>query len=254
MREPAEPGSRTPLAGKGISVKHQMPPDSPLVDATVNARAWNHIAAQDTTGPGPGTVPERIEWTCWPGLGPGTEFIGELAGLRVAELGCGTGDHIAYAATHGARLAVGVDVAEQRIAAARARYSHLPALACRIGDAAQELADLPRLDVCFSIYGALWYADPRALLPVIHNRLRPGGLLAFSVNGPRPSELPGRRVDNLTLSSGARLPVVHYSYDADAWQRLLDEYGFAPPEVLPVDGPEGSPYRTLVIRARRSTS
>jgi hypothetical protein len=114
------------------------------------------------------------------------------------------------------------------------------------------LTELPLMDVCFSIYGALWYADPTQMLPVIHNRLRPGGLLAFSVNGPRPSELPGRRVDNLTLTSGTRLQVVHYSYDADAWRRLLDEHGFADVEVLPVEGPEGSPYRTLVIRARHT--
>ncbi|MGJ5894510.1 class I SAM-dependent methyltransferase [Streptomyces niveiscabiei] len=232
-------------------MKHAMPSGGHLVDASVNARAWNHIAVQDSTGDDAGAVPERIEWTCWPGRGPGAEFIGDPAGLRVAELGCGTGEHIAYAAAHGARLAVGVDIAEQRIAQARARFGHLPALVWRVGDAAQELAELPRLDVCFSIYGALWYADPAQLLPVIHNRLRPGGLLAFSVNGPRPGELPGRRVDNLTLTSGTRLPVVHYSYDADAWRGLLDEHGFAPPEVLPVEGPAGSPYRTFVIRAHR---
>jgi hypothetical protein len=40
------------------------------------------------------------------------------------ELGCGTGEHTAYAAAHGARLAIGV--ATQRLAEARARYGHLP--------------------------------------------------------------------------------------------------------------------------------
>ncbi|MCC2275504.1 class I SAM-dependent methyltransferase [Streptomyces sp. ET3-23] len=229
-------------------MKREMPPGG-AVDASVNARAWNHIAAQHTTGEGTGTVPERIEWTCWPGQGPGAEWIGDLAGLRVAELGCGTGEHIAYTAAHGARLAIGVDVAEQRITQARARFGHLPRLDWRVGDAAQVLVELPGLDVCFSIYGALWYADPAQLLPAIAGRLRPG-LLAFSVNAPRDGELPGRRVDNLTLTSGARLPVVHYSYGADAWRRLLYEHGFTGTEVLPVAGPDHSPYRTLVIRAR----
>ncbi|MEU7226114.1 class I SAM-dependent methyltransferase [Streptomyces chrestomyceticus] len=164
-------------------MQYEIPPDAP-VDARVNARAWNHIAAQDT--PAPGQVPERIEWTCWPGRGPGAGFLGDLTGRRVAELGCGTGEHTAYAAAHGARLAVGIDVAAQRIATARARFGHLPALAWRVGDAAAVLAGLPRLDVCFSIYGALWYADPAQLLPVTANRLGPGGLLAFSVNAPPP--------------------------------------------------------------------
>ncbi|WP_308402212.1 hypothetical protein [Streptomyces sp. AN091965] len=76
--------------------------------------------------------------------------------------------------------------------------------------------------------------------------------LAFSVNGPRGGELPGRRVDNLTLTGGVRLPVVHYSYGADAWRCLLHEHGFTATHVLPVEGPDTSPYRTLVTRARRS--
>ncbi|WP_425282008.1 methyltransferase domain-containing protein [Streptomyces albofaciens] len=62
-------------------------------------------------------------------------WIGDLAGLRVAELGCGTGEHIAHAAAHGAALAIGIDVAAHRIAQARARYGHLPTLFWRIGDA-----------------------------------------------------------------------------------------------------------------------
>lgn len=236
-------------------MKHGMPAGGELVDASVNARAWNHIAAQDTpesAKPDPGRVPERIEWTCWPGRGPGAEFLGDLTGAHVAELGCGTGEHTAYAAARGARLAIGIDVAELRIAQARTRFGRLPALEWHVGDAATVLAQLPLMDVCFSIYGALWYADPVQLLPVIHHRLRAGGLLAFSVNGPRPGELPGRRVDNLTLTNGTRLPVVHYSYDAGTWRRLLDEHGFADVEVLPVERPESSPYHTLVVRARHA--
>ncbi|QCX73736.1 hypothetical protein C9F11_42515 [Streptomyces sp. YIM 121038] len=119
-----------------------------------------------------------------------------------------------------------------------------PALAWRVGDAAEVLRELPVLDVCFSIYGALWHADPARLLPVIHHRLRSGGILAFSVNGPRDGELPGRRVDNLTLGNGAHLPVVHYSYGADAWWCLLHEHGFTATHALPVEGPVTSLYHS----------
>ncbi|MBB4891229.1 SAM-dependent methyltransferase [Streptomyces olivoverticillatus] len=225
-----------------------------LVDTQVNARAWNSIAAQKPVGDGPpqkGTVPDDIEWTCWPGHGPGAAFLGDLVGRRVAELGCGTGEHTAYAAARGARLALGVDIAVGRIQQARARFGHLPAAIWTVGDAAEVLARLPRLDACFSIYGALWYSDPARLLPVIRNRLKPGGLLAFTVNAPRPAELPGRRVDNLTLDTGARLPVVHYSYDVDAWRQLLTASGLTTDTVLTVDDPVGRCYRTLVLRARR---
>ncbi|MFI2077526.1 class I SAM-dependent methyltransferase [Streptomyces triculaminicus] len=224
-----------------------------LVDAWVNAVAWNSIAAQQPPGAGPpqAAVPEVIEWTCWPGHGPGSAFLGALTGRRVAELGCGTGEHTAYAAACGARLAIGVDVAGARLQQARARFGVLPAVVWKTGDAAEVLAALPRLDVCFSIYGALWYSDPAHLLPVIHSRLKPGGILAFTVNAPCPGELPGRRVDNLTLSTGARLPVVHYSYDADTWQRLIATAGMSTQEVVTVDDPAGGDYRALVIRAQR---
>ncbi|KOT90384.1 hypothetical protein ADK86_26105 [Streptomyces sp. NRRL F-5755] len=58
-------------------------------------------------------------------------------------------------------------------------------------------------------------------------------------------------MDNLTPADGTRLPVVHYAYDAGTSCSLLHEHGFADAEVLPVEGPEGSSYRTLVIRACR---
>lgn len=59
-------------------------------------------------------------------------------------------------------------------------------------------------------------------------------------------------MDNLTLASGARLPVIHYSYDAGTWQLLLHEHGFTAVEILPVAGPGNSPHHTLAVRARRT--
>ncbi|MEV4440347.1 class I SAM-dependent methyltransferase [Streptomyces sp. NPDC049577] len=231
-----------------------LPDGGALVDAQVNARAWNNIAAHATgTSPEASEVPQDIAWTAWPGRGPGAGFLGELAGRRVAELGCGTGEHTACAAAHGARLAVGVDVAEARLEQARARFGRLPALLWKAGDAAEVLASLPCLDVCFSIYGALWYSDPARLLPVIANRLVPGGILAFTVNAPRDGETPGRRVDNLTLPTGARLPVVHYTYGANTWHHLLAEAGLTMEAAVAVDDPRGRGYRALVLRARRPT-
>jgi SAM-dependent methyltransferase len=227
------------------------PPEHGTLDAAVNARAWDNIARRDSEPDQPTPSPQRIDWTPWQGRGPGAELLGDLTDATVAELGCGTGNHLAYVAAHGAHLAIGVDVAQQRIEQARTRYDHLPNTEWRVGDAATVLPTLPLLDVCYSIFGALWYADPVLLLPAIHHRLRPGGLLAFSVNSPRVGELSGRRVDNLTLNDGARLPVIHYTYDADTWAQLLHQSGFEPDEHLPITGPEPSSYRTLIQVARR---
>ncbi|MFD4480424.1 class I SAM-dependent methyltransferase [Streptomyces sp. NPDC058471] len=222
------------------------------VDAMVNTRAWDSIAAQGHRTDTPQVAPADIAWTSWPGRGPGAEILGDLAGQAVAELGCGTGEHVAYAAAHGVRLALGIDASPRRLEQARARFGHLTTTEWQLGDAASVLAQIPVLDVCYSIFGALWYADPKQLLPVIAARLRQGGRLVFSVNAPRPGEQCGRRVDNLTLDAGTRLPVIHYAFGPAAWTNLLLRNGFRLVEVRPVEGPQGSPHHTLVISAQRA--
>ncbi|MFI8932453.1 class I SAM-dependent methyltransferase [Streptomyces sp. NPDC053474] len=222
------------------------------VDAAVNIRAWDSIASRDQTHGQPQDPPPDIAWTPWPGRGPGAELLGDLVGKSVAEMGCGTGEHVGYTALHGARLAIGIDASLRRLTQARARFGHLPATDWHLGDAAAVLTTLPILDVCYSIFGALWYADPAQLLPAVAGRLRAGGRLVFSVNAPRQGELSGRRVDNLTSTGGARLPVIHYAFDAADWSALLVAHGFRPVEVQPVSGPHTSPHHTLVVSARRA--
>ncbi|MCC3766000.1 bifunctional 2-polyprenyl-6-hydroxyphenol methylase/3-demethylubiquinol 3-O-methyltransferase UbiG [Streptomyces sp. UNOC14_S4] len=220
-------------------------------DAQVNTAAWNGIADQLTPCDGPAEVPDHIEWTSWPGHGPDHDFLGDVSGKRVAELGCGTGEHTAYMAAHGAALAVGVDIAQHRIKQAQERYGHLAGIQWEVGDAIEATAHLPKIDICISIYGALWYADPALLLPVIRNRLKVGGVLAFTVNALRTGQVPGRRVDNLTLPDGIRLPVVYYSYALPTWRYLLQEAELTLDTALTVDDPTGGGHQALVLRAHR---
>ncbi|MEY9958834.1 trans-aconitate 2-methyltransferase [Streptacidiphilus sp. MAP5-52] len=220
---------------------------------TANALAWNRIAQDEPdTGQGRPPVPADISWSTHPGDGPGAEILGTLTGAVVAELGCGTGDHLAYVATRGARQAIGIDSAEHRIRQARTRWQHLPSLVWTTGDAGQVLDAVPEpVDVCYSIFGALWYSDPERLLPRIHAALRPGGRLAFSVGRARPGRLQGARVDNLTLADGTRLPVVHYGYDAAAWTDLLNRHGFTGVSCVEVPARRAGANPTLVLTAAR---
>lgn len=225
---------------------------SPTGD-TANSRAWNRIAQEepDTEQTRP-PVPADISWSTHPSDGPGAEILGPLAGAVVAELGCGLGNHLAYVAAHGARQAIGIDSAEHRIRQARTRWQHLPGVAWMTGDAAQILDTLSEpVDVCYSIFGALWYSDPERLLPRIHAALRPDGRLAFSVGRARPGQLQGARIDNLTLADGTRLPVVHYSHDAPAWTNLLSRHGFTGVGCVAVPARRSDANPTLVLTATR---
>ncbi len=223
------------------------------VDATVNTTAWEHIADAFPAGQREGIPPARVEWTPYPGYGPGTELLGDLTAIKVIELGCGTGDNLACVASAGAAVSVGVDISAARIAQARARWGNLPGVSWRTADAADALAsdDDGPYDVCYSVFGALWYADPQQLLPRVAARLRPGGLLVFSTGCPRPCQLAGRRVDNLTLHDGTRLPVIQYAYPLSVWKTLLDTAGFTVGPATELPPPGGDRLPTLLLRAHR---
>ncbi|PZG23236.1 SAM-dependent methyltransferase [Spongiactinospora gelatinilytica] len=220
----------------------------------VNACAWDGIAADYDPATTPALRQEAaLAWPGWtprPGAGPGAEILGDLRGALVAELGCGTGEHVAHIAAAGVRRVYGVDISPARIARARARWGHLPATAWRVGDAAAVLPQLPALDVVYSVFGALWYSSPARLLPAIARRLRPGGRLVFSLGEPGPGTLPGARVDNV-VAAGARRPVVYYAHTPGQWRDVLARRGgFTAITVRPVEQ-AGTDRRTLVISAQR---
>ena len=216
-------------------------------DALVNRRAWDVIGSE-TDLIRKSTVPQSIQWTAWPDLEPVEPILEDLAGLDVAELGCGTGEHVAYMAAHGARSAIGVDISPERLLLAEQRFGDLAGTRWICRDAADALTELPALDVVLSVFGALWYSDPDVLLPGIVARLRPGGVLAASVGAPRPLDLPGRRVDHYRAEDGSRLPVIHYVYGPKTWAGLLDRHGLTVQHLVMVTGPSG--HTTIVFRAQ----
>lgn len=113
-----------------------------------------------------------------------------LAGLRVLDVGCRTGESIPALLALGAD-AWGVDLGERCIATARARY---PALAERflVADA-RELDRLqPRGFDLVTCIGAMPYLPPPARLPAIGGMARacaPGGEIRVLFQAPRPRAL-----------------------------------------------------------------
>jgi len=110
--------------------------------------------------------------------------LGDVDGLDVIDLGCGTGYFSAWLARRGARP-VGVDVTPAQLATAR-RLQAETGIEFPLIEASAEDVPLPdaSFDLAFSEYGASIWCDPYVWLPEAWRLLRPGGRLVFLCNSP----------------------------------------------------------------------
>ncbi len=93
----------------------------------MNAAIWERhararIAAGDLHRP-PGHP--RFAWTRTGTDDPGPALLGDIAGRRVVELGCGTGDNLAHLVDHCGARGLGIDAAPSQIRRAQARWPSL---------------------------------------------------------------------------------------------------------------------------------
>lgn len=109
--------------------------------------------------------------------------VGDLHGLRIADIGCGAGLMCEPLASRGAKV-VGVDAAVKNIAAARvhAQVSRL-VIDYREGEPDQALAEGECFDVILLLEVVEHVDDVQALVRTAVRHLRPGGmLLASTIN------------------------------------------------------------------------
>ncbi len=118
---------------------------------------------------------------------PALDLLLERAGLRsgdrVLDIGCGTGASSLAAARAVAPggAVVGLDVAAQLLARARARAAEkgLGNAAFIEGDAQVQVFPEPRFDAAISRFGVMFFSDPVAAFASIARALRPGARLTF---------------------------------------------------------------------------
>jgi SAM-dependent methyltransferase len=110
------------------------------------------------------------------------QVLGDVAGLDVVDLGCGTGYVSAWLVRQGARP-VGVDPTPAQLATAREMQQEF-GLEFPLVEAVAESVPLPdaSFDLAISEYGASIWADPSKWIPEAARLLRPGGTLVFLRN------------------------------------------------------------------------
>jgi SAM-dependent methyltransferase len=110
--------------------------------------------------------------------------LGDVAGLDVIELGCGTAYFSAWLAKRGAKP-VGVDVTPAQLESAR-RCMAETGIEFPLVEASAEDVPLPdaSFDLALSEHGASAWCDPHRWIPEAARLLRPGGRLVFLHSTP----------------------------------------------------------------------
>ncbi|MGH2587857.1 MAG: class I SAM-dependent methyltransferase [Dehalococcoidia bacterium] len=141
-----------------------------------NRAVWDAVAEQ------------FVGSTALPEYGPLTptedtlRLLPDLRGLRVLELGCGSGHSLLYLARHGAAELWALDFSPVQVANATTllREHHVDArLVC---SPMEENPGIPNghFDLVVSVYALGWTVDLTRTLALVAGYLRPGGVLVFS--------------------------------------------------------------------------
>jgi SAM-dependent methyltransferase len=110
------------------------------------------------------------------------DVLGDLRGLDVLELACGTAYFSAWLTRAGATT-VAVDLSGEQLATARRlQHQHGPVFPLVHGDAERVPLANASFDLVVSEHGAAAWCDPEHWLPQAARLLRPGGRLVFLTN------------------------------------------------------------------------
>ncbi|MFI8875627.1 methyltransferase domain-containing protein [Streptomyces sp. NPDC055243] len=211
------------------------------------AEYWDrYLPARGPDEPAP--RPE-FEWTQYPGHGPGPELLGHPE--HALDLGPAQGKEAVFLARRGTKV-TGVDLSHVQVERARSWWSAEPNVSFQHADACAFLRqDDGVYDAVYSVWGALWFTDPDALLPLIAGRLAPGGVLVFSQAEPPADGYGPQTMGGKYLEQG-ELTVLRWQYRPHTWADLLKRHGFTRVEACVLDAPEEGTSGALLVSAVRA--
>jgi SAM-dependent methyltransferase len=218
-------------------------------DLERNIAEWTESNAQWTDASAPDAwARAEITWGVFGVPEESLGALGEIAGLDVVELGCGTAYISAWLAKHGARP-VGVDPTPAQLATAR-RMQTETGIDFPLVEAPGESVPLPdaSFDLALSEYGASLWAVPERWLAEASRLLRPGGRLVFLVSSPLLilcSPDAGATEERLQRPQFGMHRFedehgVNYTLPHGEWIRLLRANGFEVDALHELQAPESS--------------
>jgi SAM-dependent methyltransferase len=183
----------------------------------------------------------------------------DVTGMRVAELGCGTGYISAWLARAGARpVAIDPTPSQLRIAQRMQDETGLRFPLIRAAGEHVPLTD-GSVDLVISEYGAAIWADPYRWIAEAARILRPGGELVFlgissllilcapvdETEPVAPTLLRAHR--GMHAVSWADDPTVEFHLSPGEWIRLLRREGFEVLELIELYAPDGETRTPMAI-------
>jgi len=153
-------------------------------DAARNRDVWTKSNAEYTDRNALASWAREAAWGMWKAPESELRILGDVSGLDVVELGCGTAYVSAWLARAGARP-VGVDITPAQLATAR-RCMLETGIEFPLVEADAGATGLPEAsaDLVVSEYGASIWVDPYRWIPEAARLLRSGGRLVFMCNTP----------------------------------------------------------------------
>ncbi|MDP9241862.1 MAG: class I SAM-dependent methyltransferase [Actinomycetota bacterium] len=176
--------------------------------------------------------------------------LGDAAGLRALELGCGAAQMGIKVSMRGARV-TGLDFSENQLRHARENIAETSADMPLVRASAEELpfAD-GSFDLVFCDHGATSFTDPRVTVPEVARVLRPGGMFVFDISTPviwmcwgSDDGPPGRELKKEYFALGRDVmedpdgPSVEWQLTYGEWIRLFRSNGFVLEDLIELRPP-----------------
>jgi ubiquinone/menaquinone biosynthesis C-methylase UbiE len=218
-------------------------------DAALNRESWTGINAKYTDGRAPQKwADEEVTWGLWGVPESGIGILGDLAGLDIVDLGCGTGYQSARFVRQGARP-VGVDITPAQLDTARRMMAEtgieFPLVEADAGETGLPASSF---DLAFSEYGASIWIDQERFTAEAARLLRPGGRFVFLCNSPlvilcsgtnekvgETLVMPQFGMHRIEWPDGVEFCLPHGERIA-----LLSRYGFEVERLVEVQAPENA--------------